>query len=279
MALQNSDLFLVGRGSTPHKITYANLKTKLGADGISGISEAPSDGKQYGRQNNNWTEITGGGSGGSGSVGVTDLDDFAYAPSSNTVTLAGPSSATNTTGAGAYVLLNGSPTSGVSTIRFEKSTNTQFLDGINQLTAGDSITLDWNNGGLPHTLTTTFNSITETVSGGVTYSQLIVNSSMGAPGIGNYPFSVTSAQIVNGTQPLNDGDVLRYDTTTTKWTASALSSSGSGSSAGFLETPQTLESDQDIDASVNAICIGPVTVDTGITVTIGANSKLSVLNF
>ena len=278
MALQNSDLFLVGRGSSPHKITYANLKTKLTADGVSGITEAPADGKQYGRQNNSWTEITGGGSGGSGSVGVTDLDDFAYAPSSNTVTLAGPSSATNTTGAGAYVLLNNSPTSGLSTIRFEKSTNTQFLNGINQLTAGDSITLDWNNGGSPTTTATTFNSITETVISGITYSQLIVNSGLGTAGIGNYPLSVTSAQIVNGTQPLNDGDVLRYDTTTTKWTASPLSS-GSGSSAGFLETPQTLASDQDIDASVNAICIGPVTVDTGITVTIGANSKLSVLYF
>lgn len=124
MALQNSDLFLVGRGSTPHKITYDNLKTKLVADGLgpdgSGISDAPADGKQYGRQNNNWTEITSSGGGGGG---------------------------------------------------------------------------------------------------------------------------------------------------------------GSSSSAGFLETPQTLESNQDIDASVNAICIGPVTVDTGITLTIGANSKLSVLYF
>lgn len=273
MALQNSDLFLVGRGSTPHKITYNNLKTKLVADGLSGISEAPADGKQYGRQNNNWTEITGGGGGGSGSVGVTDLDDFAYAPSSNTVTLTGPSSATNPTGANAYVGLNASPTSGVSTIRFEKSTNTQFLNGINQLTAGDSITLNYNNGGSPATTTTTFNSITETDISGVTYSQLIVNSPLGTFGIGNYPFSVTSAQIINGTEPLNDGDVLRYDTATTKWTASALSSS-----AGFLTTSQTLTSDQDIGTYVNAACIGPMAVDTGVTLTVGANSKLVVLN-
>lgn len=119
MALQNSDLFLVGRGSTPHKITYANLKTKLTADGVSGISEAPSDGKQYGRQNNSWTEIVSGG-GGSGS---------------------------------------------------------------------------------------------------------------------------------------------------------------GGASSGFLKTPQTLTSDQDIGDFVNAACIGPMAVGTGVTVTIGANSKLSVLNF
>lgn len=273
MALQNSDLFLVGRGSTPHKITYDNLKTKLETDGL-GVPEAPADGKQYGRQNNNWTEITGGG----GSFGVTDLDDFAYAPTSNTVTLAGPSTATDPSGAGAYKGYNATPNANTATIRFEKSTNTQFLDGINQLTAGDSITVVWNNAGTDTTTVTTFNSITETVISGVTYSELIVNSPLGSFGIGNYPFSVTSAQIINGTEPLNDGDVLRYDTATTKWTASSLGSSSS-SSAGFLETPQTLESDQDIDTSVNAICIGPVTVDTGITLTIGANSKLSVLYF
>lgn len=273
MALQNSDLFLVGRGSTPHKITYDNLKTKLETDGL-GVPEAPADGKQYGRQNNNWTEITGGG----GSFGVTDLDDFAYAPSSNTVTLAGPSTATDPSGAGAYRGYNATPNTITATIRFEKSTNTQFLDGINQLTAGDSITLGWNNAGTDTTTVTTFNSITETTILGVTYSELIVNSPLGTFGIGNYPFSVTSAQIINGTEPLNDGDVLRYDTATTKWTASSLGSSSS-SSAGFLETPQTLVSDQDIDTSVNAICIGPVTVDTGITLTIGANSKLSVLYF
>ncbi len=100
MALQNSDLFLVGRGSTPHKITYSNLKTKLETDGL-GVPEAPADGKQYGRQNNNWTEIVFGG----GTLGVIDLDDFAYAPSSNTVTLAGPSTATDPSGAGAYASL------------------------------------------------------------------------------------------------------------------------------------------------------------------------------
>lgn len=277
MALQNSDLFLVGRGSTPHKITYDNLKTKLVADGLgpdgSGLSDAPTDGKQYGRQNNNWTEI-----GGPGSLngGINDLDDFAYAPSSNTVTLTGPSSATNPTGANAYIGFNASPDSATSTIRFEKSTNTQFLDGINQLTAGDSITIGWYNASTFTTTTTTFNSITEQVQSGVTYSQLIVNSALGTFGTGNYPFSVTSAQIVNGTEPLNDGDILRYETATSKWTASPL---GSGSNAGFLTTSQTLTSDQDIGTFVNAACIGPMAVDTGVTLTVGANSKLSVLNF
>ncbi len=274
MALQNSDLFLVGRGSTPHKITYSNLKTKLETDGL-GVPEAPADGKQYGRQNNNWTEIVFGG----GTLGVIDLDDFAYAPSSNTVTLAGPSTATDPSGAGAYRGYNATPNSSTATIRFEKSTNTQFLNGINQLTAGDSITVNWNNAGTDTTTVTTFNSITETTILGVTYSELVVNSALGTFGVGNYPFSVTSAQIINGTEPLNDGDVLRYDTATTKWTASALSSSGSGASAGFLTTSQTLTSDQDIGTFVNAACIGPMAVDTGVTLTVGANSKLSVLNF
>lgn len=67
MALQDSDLFLVGRGSDPHKITYGNLKTKLEEDGLGpdgeGITDAPINGKQYGRQDGAWTEITGGGGG------------------------------------------------------------------------------------------------------------------------------------------------------------------------------------------------------------------------
>ena len=204
-------------------------------------------------------------------IGIDDLDDFAYTPSSNTVTLTGPSSATNPTGANAYIGLGATPNSATATIRFEKSTNTQFLNGINQLTAGDSITLGWNNAGSSTTTTTTFVSISDTVISGVTYSQLIVNSPLGSFGTGNYPFSVTSTQIINGTEPLRDGDVLRYDTSTSKWTAST-------SASGFIVTSQTLTSDQAFDANVNAACIGPVAVDSGVTVTIGANSKLVVLN-
>jgi hypothetical protein len=47
---------------------------------------------------------------------------------------------------------------------------------------------------------------------------------------------------------------------------------------GFIETPQTQTSNKVIAANTNAACIGPISLDPGVTITIGANSKLVVLN-
>ena len=46
----------------------------------------------------------------------------------------------------------------------------------------------------------------------------------------------------------------------------------------FVETAQTLSSNKTISANVNAACVGPMAVDSGVTLTISANSKLVVLN-
>lgn len=48
--------------------------------------------------------------------------------------------------------------------------------------------------------------------------------------------------------------------------------------AAFIETAQTLAADKTISANVNAACVGPMAVDSGVTLTVGANSKLVVLN-
>ena len=48
--------------------------------------------------------------------------------------------------------------------------------------------------------------------------------------------------------------------------------------AAFVKTPTTLSEDKTIDANTNAACIGPVSVDPGVTITISSNSKLIVLN-
>jgi hypothetical protein len=48
--------------------------------------------------------------------------------------------------------------------------------------------------------------------------------------------------------------------------------------AAFIETAQTLAADKTISANVNAACVGPIAVDSGVTLTVGANSKLVVLN-
>ena len=48
--------------------------------------------------------------------------------------------------------------------------------------------------------------------------------------------------------------------------------------AAFIETAQTLAANKTIAANVNAACVGPMAVDSGVTLTISANSKLVVLN-
>jgi hypothetical protein len=50
-------------------------------------------------------------------------------------------------------------------------------------------------------------------------------------------------------------------------------------SSSFIETPQTLTNSKVIAADTNAACIGPITLNSGVTITIGSNSKLSVLNY
>ena len=47
--------------------------------------------------------------------------------------------------------------------------------------------------------------------------------------------------------------------------------------AAFIETAQTLASNKTISANVNAACVGPMAVASGVTLTVGANSKLVVL--
>ena len=48
--------------------------------------------------------------------------------------------------------------------------------------------------------------------------------------------------------------------------------------AAFIETDQTLSADKTIAANINAACVGPMAVASGVTLTITANSKLVVLN-
>ena len=47
--------------------------------------------------------------------------------------------------------------------------------------------------------------------------------------------------------------------------------------AAFIETAQTLTADKTISTNVNAACVGPMAVASGVTLTVGANSKLVVL--
>ena len=56
MTIENIDLLLVNRGSSSHQIKYEKVKTDI-AGSVDATPEAPEDGKQYGRQDGQWTEI------------------------------------------------------------------------------------------------------------------------------------------------------------------------------------------------------------------------------
>ena len=46
----------------------------------------------------------------------------------------------------------------------------------------------------------------------------------------------------------------------------------------FIETAQTLSTNKTISSNVNAVCAGPMAIASSVTLTIGSNSKLLVLN-
>ena len=144
--------------------------------------------------------------------------DFAYTPLSNTASLSGPSVTGNPSGYNNYRGAHSGSSGAI--IVFEKSTNLQFYNLINQLSSGDSIDVNWNNVGNQRTDTIGFHSLYDTTDGtsGIVYGNLKLNSSLGTFGLGAYPFTVTSTNIINGTAPIANNQVLRYKTATSKWT-------------------------------------------------------------
>jgi len=163
---------------------------------------------------------------GNGALSFSDIassiltqTDFAYKPSSNTATLAGPSVTSSPSGINAFQGLHAHPNQSTTTIRFEKSTNTQFYNLVNQLSSGDSVSVTWNNVGTVRTDSTTFNSLSDNTINNVIYGELVLNSSLGSFATGaNVYFAIQSSQIINGTEPIYNNQVLRYKTATQKWT-------------------------------------------------------------
>ena len=56
MTIENTDVLLVNRGSDSYQIKYEKIKQDI-EDSTNQFPEAPEDGKQYGRQDADWTEI------------------------------------------------------------------------------------------------------------------------------------------------------------------------------------------------------------------------------
>ena len=82
----------------------------------------------------------------------------------------------------------------------------------------------------------------------------------------------TNKKIVNLAAPTSGGDA-----TNKTYVDSAVSTGIGNIDAAFIETAQTLSANKSIGANVNAACVGPMALASGVTLTVGTNSKLVVL--
>ena len=153
-------------------------------------------------------------------IGVEQLTDFAYYPSSNLVTLLGPQVSPS-----GQILegteFSGEPDQGASYFRFRKDTNLPFFNGVSQLDDGDPIDLTWNNAGTMRTDSVPFLGLSESQqtspTGDWTLCMIAVGSPLGTMATGDYYLSVYSPLITNGEEPIRTGQTLIYDQTTEKW--------------------------------------------------------------
>lgn len=155
---------------------------------------------------------------------IDGQEDFAYNPSSNTAELLGPTSNYPPTGANVYTPIPNSNEGNQdsSTFWYEISSNPGFHNAMLSLSEGDDINLNWWNVGTEQNTATTFRSLTIVDDNGINYGKLIINSTLGTFSEGNFNIKFESPHIVNGVEPLKDGDVLQFDLDTAKWTAKPL---------------------------------------------------------
>jgi hypothetical protein len=74
-----------------------------------------------------------------------------------------------------------------------------------------------------------------------------------------------------------NGNFLTTDGTSASWGAVGGGATGGGSDAVFIENDQTVTTNYTIPSGKNAMSTGPVTIDSGVTVTVSSGSRYVVI--
>lgn len=151
-------------------------------------------------------------------------------------------------------------------------------------TAGGQVNLVGPNTGSTYNINvpaTNGNMIVDDGAGTLTVQSLIAT--------GNSAFTSTGAlQISGGTtaqRPTPVTGMIRYNSTTDKfegYNASAWGQLGGGATGGgtdqvFVENGQTVTTDYTISTNFNAMSTGPITIDSGVTVTVPSGQRWVVI--
>ena len=105
---------------------------------------------------------------------------------------------------------------------------------------------------------------------------------------GQVTFASTGAAVVNvgttGERPTAQAGMLRYNTTLSRfegyssgWGSLGGGATGGGTDQVFIENGQTVTTDYTISTNFNAGTFGPVSINTGITVTVPTGSTWSIV--
>ena len=137
--------------------------------------------------------------------------------------------------------------------------------------------------------TTTYRGTTGSGATVLATSPTIVSPTITSPTVTNLTVSGTDAVLLpvgtTAQRPTASAGKIRFNSTTTKfegyngttWASVGGGATGGGSDQVFIENGQTVTTDYTISTSYNAGTFGPVSIATGVTVTVPTGSVWSII--
>ena len=137
--------------------------------------------------------------------------------------------------------------------------------------------------------TVTYRINTGTGSTVLATSPTIVSPTISSPTVTDLTVSGTDAVLLpigtTAQRPTGSAGKIRFNSTTTKfegyngsiWASVGGGATGGGSDQVFIENGQTVTTDYTISTSYNAGTFGPVSIDSGVTVTVPTGSVWSII--